>query len=147
MSLRVSTILRRGLNVTRLTILCTNNLEIHINLLKCHTRLLHPVDYIRGAKGDPPNFWNKKKCVSTGQSRFASVVCEGVLGPPHLVWHNWWCHLSPLGRGASLKARRGSEKRRANCWEELKRTVFPRWGVIDLTCRQINDFLQRKKLS
>ena len=44
--------------------------------------------YREGLTG-PPNFWNKNKCVSTnGQSRLASVVYEGVLGPPHLVWHN-----------------------------------------------------------
>ena len=30
---------------------------------------------------------------------------------------------------------------RLGCWEERKRRVSPRWGVIDLPTRQINDFL------
>ena len=34
------------------------------------------------------------------------------------------------------------EARRGSCWEEGKRTAFPRHGVIDLPSTQVNDFSQ-----
>ena len=38
---------------------------------------------------------------------------------------------------------KGPRRRRGSCWEERKRIVFPRWGVIDLPSRQIHDFVQK----
>ena len=53
----------------------------------------------------------------------------------------FWADMAPF---------KGLRRRQGSSWEELQKIVFPRWGVIDLPSKQINDFFlkgNRKKLS
>ena len=64
------------------------------------------------------------------------------------LWFRKQCtRLGPLSRALCQlkKPFKDPRWRRGSRWEERKRIVFPRWGVIDLPSRQINDFSQNKK--
>ena len=41
----------------------------------------------------------------TLQSRFAGIVFDGVLGPPHLACHTYWCPSISEDLGATQEAR------------------------------------------
>ena len=91
----------------------------------------------------------KSAFLTNAQSRFASVVVEGVLGPPRLARLTWRCPCISVVPEATKRVE-GPRRRRGSCWEEQKRKVFPRRGVIHLSSEQIDDFLRkgnRKKLS
>ena len=134
-----------------------------------------PIHYsrgvVKGGKGGPgPLFFGTTKILRTKILLFDkrkikvcnsySWRCPGTSVPsaPHLTVS---LYLSSSGSNArGEEASRGPEKgavsaqkarlRRGSCWEERKRIVYPRWGVIDLPSRQINEFSQkgnRKKLS
>ena len=98
------------------------------------------------------------------QSRFATVVFNGDLGPLHLVQHHTWQYLcisevpeaTYKAKLRALEGQRvnskspGSRRRLGNCWKERKRirNILPKWRVYWL--KQINEFLQKgkqKKLS
>ena len=82
--------------------------------------------------------------LTNAQSRFASVVLDGVLGPPHLAWHIWRCPCFCVVPEATHKASRGPLKgavsaqkpfkgprqRWGSCWEERKRIAFPNGGSL-----------------
>ena len=84
-----------------------------------------------------------------------SGAFDGVLGHPRLARYTWQClcvsvvpgatheeSRGPLkGAMSAQKALQGSETETRSCWEEQKRKLFLRQGVIDLPSRQINDFL------
>ena len=83
------------------------------------------------------------------QSRFESVFLDGVLG---LTVSLYLCIAvinicveveGPQRTPCQLKKSffKGPRRRPRSCWEELKRTVFPQQGFIDLFSKQINDFL------
>ena len=60
------------------------------------------------------------------------------------------CFQQTHNQGLLKKPLKGPRRRQGSCWEERKRIVLPRWGVLDSTSRQINEFSQkgkRKKLS
>ena len=93
------------------------------------------------------------------QTRFASAILDGVLGPPRLARHSWRCPCicssggNTRGESRALEGRRVSSKkpfkgprqRQGSCWEEQKRTAFPRQGGIDLPFRQSNEFFTKRK--
>ena len=92
-----------------------------------------------GRPGPSQFLATKKVCFS--QSRFLSVVLDAVPGPAR---HTWWCPCTSEVSEAIHEASSGPLKdsvsaqkalpwrRRGSCWEERKRKVFPRQGVIDL---------------
>ena len=105
-----------------------------------------------------------KKCVFYKRTIKVCVSCcwrcpgTSALSAAHLTVSMCLCSSGSNARGEGprrapcqlKKPFEGPRWRRGSCWEERKRIVFPRWGVIDLPFRQINEFLKkekRKKLS
>ena len=110
----------------------------------------------RGAQ--PPHFfgWMKTNLLFINTpSRFMSGVLDSVLGPPCLARHTWRCPCISVVQKQRTRRVKGPRRapcqlkkpfegpRQGSCWEERKRIVFPRWGVIDLPSRQIDEFLQK----
>ena len=96
----------------------------------------------------------KTGAVSTNaQSRFASVVVEGVLGPPRLVRHTWRCPCFSVVLGATHKASQGPLKgavssQKALQWSKTEllggtEEKFPPTRGHWFASRQINDFLPK----
>ena len=103
----------------------------------------------------------KKSAFSTNaQSRFCASCywcCPGTSAPGvvHQTVSLYLCSSASNARGES-RAREGRrvsskspsrvwDRDKGSCWEERKRIVFPRGGVIDLNSKQINDFSQKGK--
>ena len=63
----------------------------------------------------------KKSAFSTNaQSRFASVVVDGVLGPPRLARHTWRCPCISVVPEATHEASRGPEKGAVSAQKALR---------------------------
>ena len=70
-----------------------------------------------GGKVGHPKYWIKEhKGVTDTQARFALLVLESVLGPPHITLKSAM---------SALKAPQGSKTETRSCWEEQKTILYP----------------------